>query len=261
MNEAQIKAVLLPVYHHAGGSHEAGIDTMLHRIADDSSRLLRLRAFPPAFESAALAAAMRGGAQMDAELRIDLLALACEAGYGELAAALLGTGIAWRDGDAYQCMALAIQARRPALLALLLQAGIDAAMRGECGTPLLSHAIACGDAAIVDMLRQAGARADVEGAALAAAAISGGLEMIRMCLDDGASLPALGEALDQAATAGQQQAVVLLLQAGAPVDPALLRATQRGDTEIADLICTAKAGQLLASGAFKMTGASDEFAE
>jgi ankyrin repeat protein len=252
MNEAQIKAVLLPVYHHAGGSHEAGIDTMLHRIADDSSRLLRLRAFPPAFESAALAAAMRGGAQMDAELRIDLLALACEAGYGELAAALLGTGIAWRDGDAYQCMALAIQARRPALLALLLQAGIDAAMRGECGTPLLSHAVATGDADIVSMLRKAGARADIEGSALAAAAIGGQSEMIRMCVDDGASLSTLGDALDLAAAAGQHHAVKLLLQAGAPVDPALTHATQRGDTEMAERICAARAGLLLAAGVGKV---------
>jgi ankyrin repeat protein len=253
MDEAQIKTVLLHVYHRAGGRHETGIDDMLHRIADDSSHLLRLRAFPAAFESAALAAVVRHGAQMDQELRIDLLALACEAGYDELAAELLETGIAWRDGDAYQCMLIAIHARRPALLALLLQAGIDPAMRGECGTPLLSHAVATGDAAIVSMLRKYGARADNEGLVLAAAATGGQLALIRMSLDDGASLSALGDALDLAALAGQSQAMALLMQAGAPVEPALTHATQRGDTAMAELICAAKAGQLLAAGVGKVT--------
>lgn len=252
MNDAQITAVLLPLYHRAGGRDAAGINEMLHRIADDGSHLLRLHAFPAAFEAAALEAVTRHGAQMDQELRIDLLALACEAGYGALAAALLEIGIAWRVGDAYQCMVLAIKAHQPALLALLLRSGIDAALRGECGTPLLSHAIASGNAAIVSLLRNAGARADREGSALAAAAISGQLAMIRICVDDGASLAALGDALDQAAAAGQHQALVLLLQAGAPVDPALLHATQRGDSEMVDLICTARAGQLLASGAGKV---------
>ena len=81
----------------------------------------------------------------------------------------------------------------------------------------------------------------------------GQLEMISMCVDDGASLAALGDALDQAAMAGQHQAVVHLLQAGAPVDPALLHATQRGDKEVVELISAARAGQLLASGAGEMT--------
>jgi hypothetical protein len=253
MNDAQITAVLLPLYQRAGGRGAVAMDEMLHRIADDGSHLLRLHAFPAAFEAAALEAVTRHGAQMDQELRIDLLALACEAGYGELAAGLLDIGIAWRVGDAYQCMVLAIKAHQPALLALLLHSGIDAALRGECGTPLLSHAIASGNAAIVSLLRQAGARADNGGSALAAAAISGQLAMIRMCVDDGASMAALGDALDQAAAAGQHEALVLLLQAGAPIDPALLHATQRGDTEFVDLICTARAGQLLASGVSKVT--------
>jgi hypothetical protein len=249
MNEAQIKAVLLPLYHLAGGRHEAGIHELLYRIADDSSRLLRLQAFPPAFESAARAAVMHyDGGQMGQELRIDLLALSCEAGYAELAAALLEAGIAWRDGDAYQCMVLAIQARRPALLTLLLDAGIDAAMRGECGTPLLSHAVATDDAVIVAMLRKAGARADSEGLTLASAAIGGQPQMIQMCVEDGASLSALSDALDLAANACRHQAVVALLQAGAPVDPALTDATLRGDTDMVELICMARAGQLLASG-------------
>jgi ankyrin repeat protein len=252
MNEAQIKAALSPLYHRAGGRQVAGIDEMLHRIADDSSCLLRVQAFPPAFEAAVLAAVIRNGTQMNSELRIDLLALACEAGYGELAAALLDIGIAWRDGDAYQCMLLAIQARRPALLALLLQAGIDPAMRGECGTPLLSYAVATGDAHIADMLRKAGARADIEGSALAAAAIGGQSEMIRMCVDDGASLSTLGDALDLAATASQHHAVTLLLQAGAPVDPALTHATQRGDTEMVERICVTKAGMSLAASVGKI---------
>ena len=253
MDDAHIAAVLLPLYHRAGGRHAAGIDGMLHRIADDGSHLLRLNAFPAGFESAAVEALTRHGPQMDGELRIDLLALACEGGYKALAAALLGFGIEWREGDAYQCMALAINARQPALVALLLDAGIDAALRGECGTPLLPHAIAAADAVIVSMLRNAGAQADSEGLALSAAAVSGQLEMIRMCVDDGASPAALGDALDQAAMAGQHQAVVQLLQAGAPVDPALLHAMQRGDNEMVDLICAARAGQLLASGAGEMT--------
>ena len=253
MDDAHITAILLPLYHRAGGTHAADIDDMLHRIADDGSHLLRLNAFPAGFETAALAAVTRHGPQMDGELRIDLLALACEGGYKKLAAALLGFGIAWRKGDAYECMALAIQARQPALVDLLLEVGIDADLRGECGTPLLSHAIAAGDAAIVSMLRKAGARADSEGIALSAAALCGQLEMISMCVDDGASLAALGDALDQAAMAGQHQAVVHLLQAGAPVDPALLHATQRGDKEVVELISVARAGQLLASGAGEVT--------
>lgn len=259
MNDAQITAVLLPLYHRAGGRDGAGINEMLHRIADDGSHLLRVHAIPADFEAAALEAVTRHGAKMDPELRIDLLALACEAGHGELAAGLLDIGIVWRAGDAYQCMVLAIQARAPVLLARLLRFGIDASLRGECGTPLLSHAIASGDVAIARLLRQAGARADNEGSALAAAAIGGQAEMIRMCVDDGASLAALGDALDQAAVAGQHQALMMLLQAGAPVDPALLHATQRGDTEMVDLIHTARAGQLLASAADKVTGAASQF--
>ena len=249
MDDAQITAILLPLYHRAGGRHTAGIDDMLHRIADDGSHLLRLHAFPAAFESAVLEAVNRHGTQMDNELRLDLLALACEAGYQRLASALLGIGIEWREGDAYPCMVLAIHTRQPALVALLLDAGIDAALRSECSTPLLCHAISAADTDIVSMLRQAGARADSEGLALSAAVVSGELEMIRMCVDDGASVAALGDALDQAAMAGQHQAVVQLLQAGAPVDPALLHATQRGDKEMVDLIGAARAGQLLAVGA------------
>jgi hypothetical protein len=252
MNNAQVSAVLLPLYHRAGGRDATGIHDMLHRIADNSSHLLRLHAFPAGFEAAVLEVVACDGAQMASELRLDLLALACEAGFRELAAALLAIGIAWRNGDAYQCMVLAIESGRPATVALLLRAGIDAGLRGECGIPLLTHAIAAGDVVIVSMLRKAGARADSEGSALSAAAVSAKPEMIRMCLDDGASQAALGDALDQAAMAGQHQAVIQLLQAGAPVDPALLRATRRGDDEMADLICTARSGQLLAAGAGQM---------
>lgn len=235
MNEAETKAVLLQLYHCAGGRHNAGTVEMLHRIADDSSRLLRRQAFPAAFEPAALAAVTQLGAGMDEELRIDLLALACEAGYRDLAAALLGAGNTWRDDDAYQCAVLAIRACQPALLALLLEAGIDASLRGVCGTPLLSHAICVGDAAMVGLLRQAGARAESDGAALAAAAISGHPDMISMCMDDGASPTMLADALDLAAAAGQHQAV-LLLEAGAPVDPAATHARQRGDAAMAEFI-------------------------
>ena len=71
-------------------------------------------------------------------------------------------------------------------------------------------------------------------------------------MDDGASLAALSDALDQTAAAGQHRALVLL-QVGAPVDPALQHATQRGATAMVDLICTAMAGQPLASGAGKVT--------
>lgn len=248
MNEAELKAVLLPPYYRAGGRGTPELLEMLQRIADDGSHLLRLQVLTAAFEAAALAVIKQHGAQMDRELRLDLLALACEAGYEALAASLLDIGIAWRDGDAYQCTVLAIQAGKPALLALLLKAGTNAAMRGECGTPLLSHAVASGDTAMVTMLRDAGARADREGWALAAAAVSGQLDMVRMCVEDGASLVALGDALDQAAAAGQPEAVVMLLQSGAPTDPALLHATQRNDVEMMTLICTTRAGQLLASG-------------
>lgn len=253
MNNAEVSAGLLPLYHRAGGRGATGIHEMLQSIADDGSHLLRQHAFPAGFECVALEVLTCHGAQMASELRLDLLALACEAGFSELTAALLGTGITWRSGDAYQCMVLAIEGSHPATLALLLRAGLDAALRGECGTPLLTHAIVAADAVIVSMLRNAGARADSEGSALSAAAVSGQLEMIRMCVDDGASLAALGDALDHAAMSGQHQAVIELLQAGAPVDPALLHATRRGDSEMADLICAARAGQLLASGAASVT--------
>lgn len=220
---------------------------MLRHIADDGSHLLRHQAFPATFEAAALEAISRLGA-LENELRIDLLALACEAGHGELAAALLDTGIAWREGDAYQCMALAIHSGKPALLALLLRAGLAATLRAECGTPILRHAIASGDAAMVTLLRNAGARADSEGSALVAAAVGGQLDMLQMCVEDGAPAAALGDALDQAAAVGKPEAVMLLLRAGAPTEPALLHAAQRGDTDMVDLICTTRAAQLLAAG-------------
>ena len=249
MNETEVKAHLLPLYHRAGGRGAPGLPEMLQRIADDGSHLLQLQLLTVAFEAAALAAIQQHGQQLASELRIDLLALACEAGYDALAAALLDLGIAWRDGDAYTCAVLAIQSGKPALLALLLQTGIDASMHGECGTPLLSHAIAAGDPSMVTMLHDAGARPDKEGSALAAAAVCGRLDMLRMCMEDGTSLQTLGDALDQAAAAGHAEAAMLMLQAGAPTDPALIHATQRGDAEMVALICNARAGQLLALGA------------
>lgn len=249
MNEAEMNAVLVPLYLRTGGRGTTDLHEMLHRIADNGSHLLRVHVLTAAFEAAVVAAVKQHGAQMGRELRVDLLGLACEAGYETLAAALLDSGIAWRPGDAYQCTALAIQSGKPSLLALLLRAGIEASLRGECGMPLLSHAIASGDAAMVTLLRDAGARAEADGAALAAAAITGQLKMLRMCLEDGASLAALGDALDLAVAAGQAEAAMLLLQAGAPTDPALRNATQRHDIEMVNLICTARAGHLLASGA------------
>jgi hypothetical protein len=125
----------------------------------------------------------------------------------------------------FSVRALVVQ---PALVSLLLEAGISAASRGACGTPLLSHAISSGDAGIVRLLRSSGARADNEGAALAAAA-------------------------------GQHEAVELLLQRGAPADPALLHAAQRDDMEMSDLIYAARAAQLLVSGADRVTGAVEQF--
>jgi hypothetical protein len=248
IDDAQAAAALQALYWRAGGRHAATPKAMLRRIADDASNLLRVAAFPPAFESTALAVLQRHGAAMDAELRIDLLALACEAGYAGLAAALLKTRIAWRDGDRFQCTALAIQSGQPALLRLLLAAGIDARTRSASGATLLSHAIAAGDVGMVQLLRDAGARADVHGEALAAAAIGGNLEMIGMCIDDGAGKAALASALDHAAQGGQHPAVALLLQAGAPVDPALLNASRRGDTDALDLIQASLSARLLASG-------------
>jgi len=248
-DDEQAAAALQALYWRAGGRRAATPEAMLRQIADDASNLLRVAAFPPEFESTALAVLQRHGTGIDAELRIDLLALACEAGYAGLAAALLKARIAWRDGDRFECTALAIQSGQPALVSLLLAAGIDARTRSASGATLLSHAIAAGDAGIVQLLRDAGARDDVHGRALAAAAISGNLEMIRMCIADGAGKAALASALDHAAQAGQHPAAALLLQAGAPVDPALLNASRRGDTEALDLIQASLSAQLLASTA------------
>lgn len=248
-DDVQASAALQSLYWHAGGRHAATPDAMLRQIADDASNLLRASAFPPAFEATTLAVLQRHGARIDAELRIDLLALACEAGYASLAAALLDARIAWRDGDRFQCMALAIQSQQPALAKLLLDAGIDARTRSADGATLLSHAVATGDEDIVRMLRDAGARADPDGLALFAAAIGGRLDMLRMCVADGASAALLAIALDCAAQAGQHAALALLLQAGAPVEPALSHAVRRGDNESMDVIHARLAAQLLASGA------------
>lgn len=253
MDDAQLMAALEQPYRRAGGSRVCGVVHMLQRLADDASHLLRLYAFPAGFEAAALEAVTRHGKQMDQALRIDLLALACEAGYCELATALLNAGIVWLEDDAYQCARLSIQAREPALLALLLQAGVEASLRGECGTPLLAHAMATGDAVLVELLREAGARPDHEGFALGAAAIGGHLAMIEICLEHYLSAAALAEALDYAACAGQCEAVVMLLRAGAPPEPASAHATQRGDREMVDFLCTARTGLVLASGAREMT--------
>ena len=253
MDDAQIMAVLEQLYRRAGGSRISGVVDMLRRIADDAGHLLGVHAFPAGFEAAALEALTRHGKQMDHALRTDLLALACEAGYRELAAALLNAGIVWLQDDAYQCALLSIQARQPALLMLLLQAGLDASQRGECGTPLLAHAMATGDAVLVNLLREAGARPDREGFALGAAAIGGHLAMIEICLEHGPSVAALADALDYAASASQCEAVVRLLRANAPLAPALAHATQRGDREMVDFLCMARAGQALVSGSREMT--------
>jgi len=253
MNNIQLTAVLGQLYLRAGGSRVYGVVDMLQRIADDCSHLLRIHAFPADFEAVALEALTRHVEQMDHALRTDLLALACEAGYRELAAALLNAGVVWLEGDAYECMLLSIQARQPALLALLLQAGIDPSLRGECGTPLLAHAMATGDSALVNLLHEAGARPDREGFALGSAAIGGHLAMIEICLEHSPPAAALADALDYAASAGQCEAVVLLLRAGAPLEPALANATQRGDREMADFLCMARAGQVLVSRAREMT--------
>ena len=248
-DDEQAAAALRPVYRRAGGQHDAPADTMLRRIADDASNLLRLAAFPAAFELAAVAVLKRHGASMDAEFRIDLLALACEAGYAGLAAALLAERLAWRDGDRFECMTLAIRSGQPSLVSLLLAAGIDARTRSACGATLLGHAIATGNAAMVQLLRDAGARADADGHALAVAASLGWAEMIGQCIDDGAGSAALAGALDIAAHAGQHRALGQLLQAGAPVDPALRHATRRSDTEAVELIQAGVAARLLVSGA------------
>jgi hypothetical protein len=81
------------------------------------------------------------------------------------------------------------------------------------------------------------------------AASAGWAEMIAMCIDDGADSAALAGALDIAAHAGQHRALGQLLQAGAPVDPALLHAARRGDTEAVELIHAGLSARLLVSGA------------
>ena len=247
-DDAQATLLLQPLYRRAGGRRAATPDVMLRTIADDASNLQRLDAFPQGFEAAAIAVVQRHGARIDAELRIDLLALACEAGYDGLAATLLAARIAWRDGDRFQCMALAIRSGRPALVGLLLDAGIDVRTRSACGATLLVQAIDAGDTGIVQLLRNAGAVADPDGQALAAAAVSGDPDLLGMCISDGATSAALANALDHAAHAGQYAALVMLLQAGAAAEPALGHAMKRGDAEAADLINGALAARLLAAG-------------
>jgi len=213
MEEARVLGMLQALYCRAGGRRAATVLEMLQRIADDSSHLLRQRAFPADFEAAAVAIVRRRGKDMDSELLADLLALACEAGYSSLARVLFDAGLTLPEEDAHPCLLLAIQSGQAALADLLLRSGIDVRSDDAGGAPLLSHAIRSGSVEIVLLLRNAGARADRDGCALAAAVDSQDIALVRMCLDDGASEQAIAAALEEASALGQHDAVALLVNA------------------------------------------------
>lgn len=241
MDEAHITHTLQHLYWRAGGRQAACAMEMLQRIADDASRLHRLSALPADLEDIVIATLEmeRETAMPDAELRRDLLEMACEAGYPRLAALLLRAGPAPDDTQAAQCMVTAIRAGHAPVLAVLLRAGLPADGHDASGAPLLSHAIAAGDSAIIALLTQAGARPDQEGHALSTAAIAGDTSLLQLCLVHGATQRALDEAFGMAAAAGRQAAMVMLLDAGASSAAALQHARQRGDADMAALIRSA----------------------
>lgn len=199
IEEVHVMAMLQALYWRAGGRRAATVFEMLQRIADDSSHLLRQRAFPADFEAATVAIVRRRGKDMDSELLNDLMALACEGAYADLAGALFDAGLTLADEDAHPCLLLAVQSGQPTLVELLLRNRIDV-RTGDA--PLLSCAIASGSADIVLLLRKAGARADRDGCALAAAIRSDDIALVRMCLDDGASEQAIAAALEEATALG-----------------------------------------------------------
>lgn len=236
MNDAHTTAILHSLYWRAGGRKTASLAGMLRRIVDDGSHLHRQQAFPAGFEAVVLGLLANERAGYDEELRLDMLELACEAGYSELAARLLDAGPALTSESAALCMATAISSQQVAVLDALLKAGLSPHIRDDAGVPMFSHAIASGNTDIIERLIAAGAGPDQEGHALATAAIGGDADLLRLCLARGASQEALDDAFTLA-TAGQQfDAMAILLDAGACAESALRQARQVGDEDRALLI-------------------------
>ena len=231
MSDAHITATLHSLYWRAGGRRTASVADMLRRIVDDGSHLCRQRAFTADFESILIALLANGSIACDEEWRLDLLELACEAGYAALAARLLASRQALAPESAALCMITALAAEHALLVGVLLDAGLSPHSCDECGIPLFSHAIATGNSAIIDLLVGAGAGPDQEGHALATAAILGDTDLLQLCLAHGASQPGLDNAFALSAAAAQPEAMAVLLDAGACAEPALRQARQAGDEE------------------------------
>jgi hypothetical protein len=236
MDDAHINATLHSLYWHAGGRQTAGAAGMLRRIVDDGSNLHQQRAFPPDFEEIILVLLAKDRVALDEEFRQDLLELACETGYPRLAAYLLASGLALTTGNAALCMAIAIQHGHLALLHTLLDAGVSVQGGDDSGTPVLSHAIAVGNSAAIELLIASGAKPDQQGHALAMAAIHDHTQLLRLCLAQGASQEALDDAFAMAVAAQQSDAMATLLEAGASAEAALQQARQRSDEEATMLI-------------------------
>ena len=181
MSDAHISATLHSLYWRAGGRKTASMADMLRRIVDDGSHLHRQGAFAADFESIVLALLVHERIACDEEWRLALLELACEAGYAALAARLLANGPALTAESAALCMITAIGSEQALLLDVLLDAGLSPHGCDESGVPLLSHAIAAGNSAVIQRLVAAGAGPDQEGHVLAAAAIAGDLDLLRLC--------------------------------------------------------------------------------
>lgn len=236
MSDAHITATLHTLYWRAGGRKTASVADMLRRIVDDGSHLYRQRAFTADFESIVLALLANDSSARDEEWRLELLELACEAGYAALAARLLADRPALTAESAMLCMVTAIASEHALLLGVLLDAGLSPHGCDESGVSLFGHAIAAGNRAIIERLIAAGAGPDQEGHALATAAIVGDLDLLRLCLAHGTSQPVLDDAFGLSAAAAQPDAMALLLDAGACAEPALRQARQAGDEERALLI-------------------------
>lgn len=254
MDDAHINATLHSLYWRAGGRKTAGVAGMLQRIIDDGSNLQRQRAFPADFEDIVLALLARDSVMPDEEFRQDLLELACEAGYARLAACLLAGGIALPTENAALCMAIALRHGHVALLDTLLNAGVSVHRSDASGTPMLSHAIAAGNSVAIECLIASGASPDVQGHALATAAIHDNAELLQMCLAQGASQQALDDAFAMAVAAQQPSAMTTLLNAGASAEVALRQARPRGDEDASVLIRAA----LFAQGRYEELLSPDE---
>ena len=231
MNDAHLTATLHSLYWRAGGRSPASVVDMLRRIVDDGSHLHRQKAFPADVEAVLLALIADESAGWDEELRLDLLGLACEAGYPELAARLLKSGVALSSERAALCLATAIGSGQAALLDVLLDAGVSPHGADDAGIPVFSHAVAAGNGAIIERLMAAGAGPDQQGHALAAAAIGGDAGLLRLCLAQGASQQALDDAFALAVAAAQPDTMAMLLEAGASAALALRQAWQCGDED------------------------------